>query len=68
MQILAKAIALSVLGAVSFLSVGCESMDAGSVSNALGTISNNVSNSHVSSALDTTSSVIDSTQPQNNDQ
>lgn len=63
MRILAKVVALSVLGAASLLSVSCENMDAGSVSNALGTISNNVSNSHVSSALDTTSTVIDSTQP-----
>jgi hypothetical protein len=67
MKTFAKVIALSVLGASALLSVGCENMDAGAVSNALGTISNNVSNSHVSSALDTTSSVIDSTQP-NNDQ
>ena len=63
MKKLAKTIALLVLGASAFLSVGCENMDAGAVSNVLSTASDHVTNSHASSALGTTSSVIDSTQP-----
>ena len=55
MQSIGKIIALVVLGVLCFLSVSCENMDAGTVSNALGTLSNSVTNSTASSALSTAS-------------
>jgi hypothetical protein len=65
MQSIGKIIALAVLGVVCFLSVSCENMDAGTVSNALGTLSNSVTNSNASAALSTASDVAGSAANQN---
>ncbi len=62
MRTLVRTFALLVLGAAGFLSVSCESMDAGAVSNVLGTVSDNVTNSKVSSAADTANTVLSSQQ------
>ena len=67
MRTLIRVFALSVLGAAGFLSVSCENMDTGAVSNVLGTVSDNVTNSKVSSAADTANTVLSNSQP-NNDQ
>ena len=68
MKSIGKVIALLVLGVLSLLSVSCENMDAGSVSNALGTLSNNVTNSHASSALSTASDVVGNADQNSNQQ
>jgi hypothetical protein len=63
MKHIGKIVALLVLGVASFLSVSCANMDAGSLSNALGTAADNVTNSTASSVLGSASSVVGSTQP-----
>ncbi len=65
MQSIGKIIALVVLGALCLLSVSCENMDAGAVSNALGTLSNSVTNSNASAALSTASDITGAAANQN---